>query len=37
MAQRGDRQQATRKWITVLLLVLLATGFFVASFFALPK
>jgi hypothetical protein len=37
MAEQGNRQRSTRKWVTVLLLVLLAGGFFVASFFALPK
>jgi len=36
MTEQGNRQQSTRMVITVVLLVLLALGFFVASFFALP-
>jgi hypothetical protein len=37
MAQQGNRQHSGRLAITVILLVLLALGFFVASFFALTK
>jgi hypothetical protein len=37
MAQQGSRQQSTRMVITVAVLVLVALGFFVASFFALTK
>jgi preprotein translocase subunit SecE len=36
MAEQGNRQQSMRMVITVVLLVLLALGFFAASFFALP-
>ena len=35
MAEQGNRQQSTRLVITVVALVLLALGFFTASFFAL--
>jgi hypothetical protein len=35
MAEEGNRQQSTRMVITVVLLVLLALGFFTASFFVL--
>lgn len=37
MAERGNRQQTSRMTITVLLLVLLAAGFFIVSFFVLPN
>jgi len=36
MAEQGNKRQSTRMVITVVLLVLLALGFFAASFFALP-
>jgi flagellar basal body-associated protein FliL len=36
MAEQGNRQHSIRMIITVVLLVLLALGFFAASFFALP-
>jgi hypothetical protein len=35
MAEQGNRQLSTRMVITVVLLVLLALGFFTASFFVL--
>ena len=35
MAQQGNRQQSTRMTVTIVLLVLLALGFFAASFFVL--
>jgi hypothetical protein len=38
MAQQGDkRHSGTRMTITIIVLVLIALGFFVASFFALTK
>jgi len=37
MAQQGSTQQSSRMVVTVILLVLVALGFFVASFFALTK
>ena len=37
MAQHANRQQSSRMVITVVVLVLVALGFFVASFFALTK
>jgi hypothetical protein len=36
MTEQGNRQQSVRMVITVVVLVLLALGFFAASFFALP-
>jgi hypothetical protein len=36
MADQRNKQQSTRMVITVVLLVLLALGFFAASFLALP-
>ena len=35
MAEQGNRQQSNRMVVTVVLLVLLALGFFAASFFVL--
>ena len=35
MEEQGNRQQSTRIVVTIVLLVLLALGFFVASFFVL--
>ena len=37
MAQQGNTQQSSRMVVTVIVLVLVALGFFVASFFALTK
>ena len=37
MAQQGKAQQSSRMVITIIVLVLVALGFFVASFFALTK
>jgi len=37
MAQQGNTQQSTRMIVTVVVLVLVALGFFTASFFALTK
>jgi hypothetical protein len=37
MAQQDNRQHTGRMVITVILLVLVALGFFVASFFVLTK
>jgi hypothetical protein len=37
MAEQGSRQHSTRLAVTVILLVMLALGFFVASFFVLTK
>jgi hypothetical protein len=37
MAEQGNRQTSTRMRVTVLLLVLLAAGFFAASFLVLKK
>jgi hypothetical protein len=37
MAEQGNRQQSARMVITVVLLVLLALGFFAASFFVMTK
>jgi len=36
MAQQGSSRQSNHTVITVVVLVLIALGFFVASFFALP-
>ena len=36
MAEQGNRQQSVRMTVTIVLLVLLALGFFAASFFMLP-
>jgi hypothetical protein len=35
MAEQGNRQQSGRLGVTVVFLVLLALGFFAASFFVL--
>jgi hypothetical protein len=37
MTQQGNRQGTGRLAITVILLVLLALGFFAASFFVMTK
>ena len=37
MAQQDNRKKSGRLAVTVILLVLLALGFFVASFFVLTK
>jgi uncharacterized Rmd1/YagE family protein len=37
MAEQGNRQHSSRLTVTVILLVLLALGFFIASFFIMTK
>jgi hypothetical protein len=37
MAQQDNTRQSSRMVVTVIVLVLVALGFFVASFFALTK
>jgi hypothetical protein len=37
MTEQGSKQHSSRLAVTVILLVLLALGFFVASFFVLTK
>jgi hypothetical protein len=37
MTEQGSKQRSSRLAVTVILLVLLALGFFVASFFVLTK